>query len=141
MSTIPHGPSELVDPVQLRYASIVVWYVRFALIALYLSFIVYATGFAPSALAVSEVPELWHLSARAYAETTTRPLGWGWLSSISEGRLLAFGALVLFPSGSVLMMAATSWLYLRHRSLAHATIAFLEFAVLFAGASGVLSGA
>lgn len=126
------------DPVQDAYAGLLVWFVRVALLALFVTFVLYAAGVVPSELPVSEVPDSWHLSAEEYAAATGAPAGWAWIGALGEGRTLAFAALVLFPLGTLVMVTAAIVLYLRNRVPAYAVITLLELVVLVIAATGVL---
>lgn len=140
MKTRSHGGGERppIDPVQESYAALLVWFVRIALLGLFVSFALYATGLIPSTLDIAEVPDSWHLSAEAYAEATGGVTGWAWVRTLGEGRTLAFASLVLFPLGTLVMVTAATVLYLRNRVPAYAVITFLELIVLVVAATGVL---
>ncbi len=128
-----------IEPVQQSFASMLVWLVRIGLGLLFAMFVVYAAGLLPSRIPVSEVPELWHLGAAEYAQATSRELGWAWLESLGEGRMIVFAALVIFPAGAMILLAVTVVLYLRHDERAYALIALIEVVVLVVAATGLLS--
>lgn len=129
-----------VDPVQLAYARMLMWLVRIALAAIFLTFALYVGRVLPAVVDVAQVPEVWHLSARDYAAETERAVGWQWIHNLDQGPILVFASLVLFPAGSMLIVGAASFFYLRARRRTYALIAFLEFVVLAVAASGILSG-
>ena len=128
-----------IEPVQLTFASILVWLVRFGLGLLFVTFVVYASGLIPSILAIADVPDHWHLSSNEYAELTDLEIGWAWLGAFDQGRTLVFAALVFFPTGMMVLAAVTVVLYLRQKVPAYALIAFLELVVLIVAATGILS--
>ena len=128
-----------IEPVQQSFASMLVWLVRIGLGLLFVTFVIYAAGFVPSAVPLAEVPELWHLGATEYAARTNLELGWGWLTAFDQGRTLVFAALVLFPTGTMVLIGITAVLYLRHKVPAYALIALLELIVLVVAATGLLS--
>ena len=128
-----------IEPVQQTFASMLIWLVRVALAFLFVSFVIYAAGLVPSPIPLDDVPDLWHLSASEYAARTDLALGWSWLRALDQGRTLVFAALVLFPTGTMLLLAVTVVLYLRQRVPAYALIAFFELVVLIIAATGLLA--
>lgn len=128
-----------VDEVQLVYASLLVWFVRIALVTLFATFILYAAGVVGSAIDIADVPNRWHLSAGEYAIATQTEAGWSWLGSLDQGRMLSLAALVLFPAGTMILTAVAVVLYLRSRLPAYALITFIQVIVFAVAASGVLS--
>ncbi len=116
--------------VSRTYATMVGWLVSISLSALVVAFVLYASGLLPSSLPVQAIPDLWHLSAAEYAQVTNRAIGWSWIVHIADGRYLVFLALVLFPAGTMLIVAIASPLYLNARAPLMALIALLEAAVL-----------
>jgi len=129
----------LVDDVQLVYASLLVWFVRIALVALFTTFILYATGIVSSAIRISDVPTHWHLSAREYALATQTEGGWSWILSLDQGRTLSLASLVLFPAGTMVLTAIAIGLYIRSRLPVYAAITFLQVVVFAVAASGILA--
>ena len=128
-----------IEPVQQSFARMLVWLVRIGLALLFLTFVLYAAEIVPSAIPLRDVPDLWSLSASEYVEQSGLETGWGWVSRISEGRTLVFASLVLFPAGTMLLIAVAGVLYVRHRVPAYALIAFLEVTVLIIAATGILT--
>ncbi len=129
-----------VDPVQLVYARMLMWVVRIALAAIFVTFVLYVGRVLPAVVDVAQVPEVWHLSARNYAAETGRALGWQWVRDLEQGPILVFASLILFPAGSMIVVGAASFFYLRAGRRTYALIAFLEFLLLAIAASGLLSG-
>lgn len=128
-----------IEPVQLTFASILVWLVRIGLGLLFVTFVVYASGLVSSVVAIADVPDHWHLSADEYAELTDLEIGWAWLGTFDQGRTLVFAALVFFPTGTMVLIGITVVLYLRQKVPAYALIAFLELVVLIVAATGIFS--
>ena len=135
----PNQPLPPVDDVQLIYASLLVWFVRIALIALFATFILYAAGVVGSAIDIADVPNRWHLSAGEYAVATQAEAGWSWLRLLDQGRTLSLAALVLFPAGTMVLTAVAVGLYIRSRLPAYAVITFLQVVVFAVAASGILA--
>ena len=134
-------PGRGIEPTQLAFATMVSWVVRIGLMLLAAAFTIYVVGLIPSAVPIAEVPTLWHLDAVTYSYRTSHELGWAWISSLGTGDTLAFAALVLFPAGTMVVIAITAALYVRDRSLTYAWIALAEFLVLLTAASGILAPA
>ena len=116
--------------VSKTYAMMLEWLVATSLALMIVTFALYATSVLPSAIGISRVPDLWHLNARDYAEATGRALGWSWLASLAEGRYLVYLSLVVFPAGTMLLVAIASPLYLRRRAPIMAALALAEAGVL-----------
>ena len=137
MNNAERGAPE-VERTQQDYARMLVWFVRVALVTLFVGFVLYAAGVVPSRVEIAEVPEHWHLSASEYARETGGRQGWSWITELDEGRTLAFAALVFFPAGTIVLVLAAVVLYLRARVPVYALITFLEAVVLVIAASGLL---
>lgn len=127
------------EAVQESYARLLVWLVRVGLALLFLTFLIYALGLLPAQVDLETVPQLWHLSAEEYIETTEKETGWNWVGSLNQGNVLVFGALVLFPAGTMLLLGVAAVLYFRKGVPAYAVISFLELLVLLVAAAGILS--
>ncbi len=123
--------------VSRTYARMIGWLVSVSLSALVAAFVLYVSGLLPSSLPVEAIPELWHLSASDYAAATNRTIGWQWITQIADGRYLVYLSLVLFPAGTMLLVAIASPLYLRARAPWMSLIALLEAAVLLFAAIAV----
>ncbi len=137
----PAKTSSLMDPmgthigrVSRTYAAMVGWLVSISLSALVAAFALYASGLLPSSLPVHAIPDLWHLSAAEYAAVTHRATGWAWIAQITDGRYLVYLTLVLFPAGTMLIVAIASPLYLNARAPLMALIALVEAAILLVAA-------
>jgi hypothetical protein len=132
--------SNEIDRVQLQYASLLSWLVRVGLALMFLAFAAYAIGIVPSRLDLRDVPDRWTLSSDEYIAQAGIESGWGWTGTIDDGRTLAFASLVVFPAGTMILIAIAVLLYLKDRSWIYAIIAGLETLVLVVAATGIISG-
>lgn len=134
------GPDvPMIEQVQISYARILGAAVLAGFLLLFAGFTLYAAGILPSELPVSEVPELWHLSAEEYARETGREPGWAWVQEIAQGDKLAFAALVYFPMATLVLVFIAGLLFARNRVASYAIIAILEAIVLVVAATGVFA--
>lgn len=129
-----------VEPVQIAYARLLGVAVLAGFVFLFAGFVLYSAGVPASGTPIDEVPELWHLSAEEFAERTSRELGWRWVRDIGQGDLLAFAAVVYFPSATLVVILIGGLLFARHKNTSYAIIAVLEAVVLLVAATGVLGG-
>ncbi len=129
-----------IDPVQEQYASLLLWLVRIGLVLMFAAFTAYIADVIPANLKPDQVVSLWHLSASEFAEATGAHLGWAWVASLPESSVLALAALVVFPLGTMLLIAIATILYLRERDRAFAAIAAAEAIVLTIAATGLIGG-
>ncbi|TVQ26317.1 MAG: hypothetical protein EA382_05605 [Spirochaetaceae bacterium] len=123
--------------VSRTYARMIGWLVTISLSTLVAAFVLYVSGLLPSSLPVETIPGLWHLSAADCAAATNRTIGWQWITQVADGRYLVYLSLVLFPAGTMLLVAIASPLYLRARAPLMSLIALLEAAVLLFAAIAV----
>ena len=86
-----------VDPVQKSFAAALVWIVRIGLVAMAVTFVLYVSGSAPSAIPADEVADYWHLDSGEYRDATGGHQGWQWIRDIGDGSTLAFAAQHPFP--------------------------------------------
>lgn len=127
------------DSVQALFARLLSWLVRIGLALMFVSFILYVFGLVPSGIPVALVQDQWAHSADEFAAATGMQTGWNWVRDLLDGRALAFASLVIFPAGTIILTAAASLLYLRHKDKRYALIAALECVVLVVAATGLLS--
>ena len=129
-----------IDPVQDQYANLLKWLVRIGLTLMFAAFAMYAFQVVPTGVSLEETADLWHLGATEFAAATGTELGWQWASSLPDARALALASLVLFPLGTMVLIAIAVVLYLQEKDYVFAAIAATETIVLVVAAIGIIGG-
>ncbi|MFW5814348.1 MAG: hypothetical protein ACOC6J_11875 [Spirochaetota bacterium] len=65
--------------------------------------------------------------------------GRGWITTLGEGRSIAFASLVVFPASMIVMSGVAAVLYLVHRRVVDTAITLAVLAVFVAAAFGFVS--
>ena len=121
------------------YAELLHWLALAGLLLLIAAFVVYGLGIFGSIVSPGEATRLWHHSAAEYAEAAGLETGWGWLSNLPRGDMLAFASLALLAGASIPAQLYLFFFFLKKRNRIFALLALLQFLVLLAAASGIFS--
>jgi hypothetical protein len=127
------------DDDQQRYARWLEWGTRAGLAIVLVGFALMMSGLAPPLVAGDVLPGLWNRPLAEYLAATGSPTGWGWLSGLAHGDILALAGVAVLAGCSVLGLAAAAGVYLRRRQQALAWICLLEIVVLVLAASNLIS--
>jgi len=127
------------EEVQLEFAVVMEWLVAICLSLLAILFILYATGIVPSARPISEIPELWHLSAAEFRAASGTPTGWAWIRHIGQGEYLSLAGLVVFPAATTIAICILAVLFSRRRAVIWAVMAAVQAAILVFAATGLVA--
>ena len=117
-----------------RYAALLRFGVRLALLTLPLAFLVYAIELPPPHVPIHELPRYWSLPSAEYVRQAGMPRGWDWAARLAQGDVLTILPAVLLCSLSVACLLAIWPMYFRKRDWPFVLIVFLLLAVLLISA-------
>jgi hypothetical protein len=135
----PSRPAHRVSDEQMLYATLLAWGTRVGFVALAIAFAAYVTGLLQAYVPLSQLPEFWHLPAKAYLAQTGVPEGWGWVAHIGHGEFASLAAITILAGISVACLVALLVAFRRRGDRAYAGITFAILAVIVVAASGVLN--
>ncbi len=131
------------SPAQVRYANILALGSNIGLVLLIITFCMYVFGFsfAPPHVPVEKLVETWGMSSTEFNKLHNIPLGWGWLSLLTQGDFSNFIGIAILAGITILCYAQLCVDMLRENDKLMATIAFVEIVVLVVAATGIVGGA
>ena len=123
---------------QLAYAKLLDLGMKFGLLTLIITFIVYVLGIFTPHIAVEELPNYWKLPVKDYLKVTGIHTGWTWLSMVGKGDFLNFIPIVFLAGVTILCYIRIIPILFRKKDSIYAILAIVEVLVLVLAASGVL---
>lgn len=110
------------------------------LVALSVSFVVYALGLVDPLVPVQELTRLWHLPLDRYLAISGAPTGWHWLEFAGKSDYLNFIGIGILSLVTIACCARIMPTLLARGERLYALLAALQVLVLLAAASGLLAG-
>ena len=104
------------------------------------AFALYVLGILAPQVPPAKLPELWGLPAGEFLAATGASGGWSWFLSLGRGESLNLLGVALLAGCSVAALAATLFVYLRHRNRLYAALCAAEILIIALAASGLLAG-
>jgi hypothetical protein len=139
MSDHSSGSSEVprpsMSPEEARYAAVLRWGVRGAMVLLVAAGVVYGLGVLRPGVSLDELPAYWGLGAAEYVERTGAPVGWQWLGRLGEGDILTVLPAILLASLTAAGMAAVLPQFVRRREYVHVIVIVLHVVLIVAAAA------
>ena len=123
---------------QITYAKILDIGMKIGLIAIIITFAIYALGVLSPHIPVQDVSKYWTLSVHDYLLATNIPNGWGWLSMLEKGDFLNFTGIAFLAGVTIICYLAIVPILFRKKDSIYGIIAILEVLVLVLAASGIL---
>lgn len=123
---------------QLAYAKILDIGMKVGLLAIIITFIIYAAGILTPYIPVSDLPKYWGLSVHEYLETTSIHPGWSWLGMLGKGDFLNFLSIAFLAGITVICYIAIIPIFFRKKDIVYGVLALLEVLVLVFAASGII---
>lgn len=123
---------------QMTYGKILDIGMKFGLIALIITFIIYITGIITPYIPLNELPDYWGMSVHKYLEEAQIPHGWGWLNMIGKGDFLNFIGIAFLAGITIICYIVIIPILFRKKDTIYGIIAILEVLVLVLAASGIL---
>lgn len=129
-----YGPTEE----QLRYANLLNKGMLIGLVALCITFIVYAFGILPSVVPKSDMPNYWIHSVHDYLHHTGIEAGWNWITQLGKGDMLNFAPIAFLGAVTIFCFLAIIPQLFRKKDTVYGILAVIEVVVLVVAASGIL---
>jgi hypothetical protein len=123
---------------QKLYADILNKGMLVGLLALVVTFILYAAGIMKPLIPLEDVQHYWVMSVADYLEKSGIHAGWAWAGNLSYGDMLNFAPIAFLSGLTVICYLAIIPGFLRKGDKAYVVLALLEVLVLCVAASGIL---
>lgn len=123
---------------QKLYANILNKGMLVGLLALIITFIIYAAGILKPMIPIGEVQHYWVMSVADYLHDSGIKAGWAWAGNLGYGDMLNFAPIAFLSGLTVLCYLAIVPGLLKKGDKAYVVLALLEVAVLVVAASGIL---
>jgi hypothetical protein len=123
---------------QILYANLLNKGMLIGLLALIITFIIYAAGILPPKIPLPEVQNYWVMSVSDYLEKSGIHAGWAWLGNLRYGDMLNFLPIAFLSGVTILCYLAIIPGLLRKKDTAYVVLSVIEVIVLVVAASGIL---
>ena len=123
---------------QIAYAKLLDLGMKFGLLSLVATFIVYVFGIFTPHIPVEELPNYWKMPVKEYLHATGIHTGWAWLSLVGQGDILNFIPIVFLAAVTIFCYIRIIPILFRKKDTTYAFLAIIEVLVLVLAASGVL---
>ena len=123
---------------QIAYAKILDSGMKFGLLALVITFIIYLTGLLPPHIPTDDLPRYWGMSVHKYLEATGIHTGWTWVGMLGKGDFLNFVGIAFLAGVTILCYLRIIPILFRKKDTVYGILAILEVLVLVLAASGIL---
>jgi len=126
-------------PEQMRYATVLHWGTLMGFVTLVITFMFYMSGIATAEVPLTQLPQLWKLSAADYAAATGLHDGWGWLFAMNKGDFLSLLGIAILSACPIVSIAAVVPVYLKEKNYTYVAICLMAVVVLLYAASGAVN--
>lgn len=123
---------------QLAYAKLLDMGMKFGLLYLTITFIIYFTGVLTPYIPVNDLPKYWTMSVHKYLEATGIHPGWSWLGMLGKGDFLNFTGIAFLAGVTILCYIRIIPIFFRKKDTVYGVLALLEVLILVLAASGIL---
>lgn len=123
---------------QIAYAKLLDIGMKFGLLILVITFIIYATGILTPFIPVNDLPKYWGMPVHKYLEATGIHPGWSWLAMLNKGDFINFIGVAFLAGVTILCYIRVIPILFRKKDAVFGIIAILEVLVLALAASGIL---
>jgi hypothetical protein len=135
------------DDEQRLYARVLRIGVTCGMMALLVTFALYASGAVAPSVPLAELPNYWGLSVHEYLRATNAAFlhhphvitGWAWVSMLGRGDYLCYLGIAFLAAVTIICYAVITPGLLRKRDFVYAGMTALECVILALAASGVLN--
>ena len=128
----------LISIEQQRYATLLSWGARSGLAVLIVTFLAYMFGLIPAHVPLDQLPNYWSLPSHEYLQQTNSPIGWGWLTKLSEGDYASLIGIAWLSGCSLICLLAVMPIYARRGDMVFVGLCVAALAVQLLAASGIL---
>lgn len=125
---------------QLAYAKLLDIGMKFGLVMLVITFIIYLTGIFAPHVPVNDLPKYWSMPVKEYLKATDIHTGWSWIYLLGKGDFLNFTGIAFLSGVTILCYIRIIPILFRKKDTVYGVLAIIEVLVLVLAASGVLKG-
>ncbi|MDE2259437.1 MAG: DUF1634 domain-containing protein, partial [Betaproteobacteria bacterium] len=94
---------------------------------------------ATAEVPLTQLPQLWKLSAADYAAATGLPAGWGWVLALNKGDFLSLLGIAILSACPIVSIASVVPVYLKEKNYIYVAICLMAVVVLLYAASGAVN--
>lgn len=135
MSNETKKPSEE----QIAFANTLDLLSKIGFIFLIVAFIIYISGVLPNAVALNDVPNLWHLSLDEYIAKTHVHTGWEWIKHVGKGDYLSYLSIALLAIVSIICFIVILPIYIKKKDMFYTFLVIIQIIILLLAASNIIS--
>ncbi len=139
MSEKPEGQLEA-TPEQILYAKILEKGMYIGLLALLITFALYAFGIMKPYIPVDKLPTYWTMNVHDYLHHAEIKAGWAWLGMLRYGDFINFVGIAFLAGVTIICYLAIVPVLFKSNDKIYAVLALIEALVLAAAASGLIAG-
>lgn len=125
---------------QLSYAKLLDIGMKFGLLMLVITFIIYLSGILPAYIPLNDLPKYWGMPVKEYLKATGIHPGWTWVHLLGKGDFLNFVGIGFLAGITTLCYVRILPILFRKKDTVYGMIAIIEVLVLVLAASGILKG-
>jgi hypothetical protein len=123
---------------QVAYAKLLDLGMKFGLIMLVVTFIIYLSGILTPHIPVNDLPKYWSMPVKEYLKATNIHIGWSWIYLLGKGDFLNFMGIAFLSGITIICYMRIIPILFRKKDTVYAVLAIIEVLVLTLAASGVL---
>lgn len=127
------------SPEQELYADILQKGMLVGLVALFITFAIYAIGIVKPYIPLNDISGYWGMNVHDYLHHANIEKGWAWLGMLKYSDFINFIGIALLAGASIICYIAIIPTLLKNNDKAYAILAVLEVIVLSLAASGILA--
>lgn len=125
---------------QLIYASILDKGMKLGLLAIVVTFTLYASGVMTPHVPIGDLPKYWSMPVKDYLAATSIHTGWSWLGMLGKGDFVNFIGIALLAGVTIACYIAIMPVFLKKKDKVFFIISLIEVVVLLVASSGILKG-
>ena len=123
---------------QVAYAKLLDLGMKFGLIMLVVTFIIYLFGIFAPHIPVNDLPKYWSMPVKEYLKATNIHTGWSWIYLLGKGDFLNFTGIAFLSGITIICYMRIIPILFRKKDTVYAVLAIMEVLVLVLAASGIL---
>ncbi len=123
---------------QLVYAQLLDKGMKFGLLSLIVTFIIYVLGILTPHIPVNDLPKYWAMPVKQYLKSTSIHTGWYWLHMLGKGDFLNFIGIAFLSGVTIICYIRIIPILFKKRDTVYGILAIIEVFVLMLAASGLL---
>jgi len=139
MSEKPEAQLEA-TPEQILYAKILEKGMYIGLLALFITFALYAFGIMKPYIPVDKLSTYWSMNVHDYLHHAGIKPGWAWLGMLGYGDFINFVGIAFLAGVTIVCYLAIVPVLFKSNDKVYAVLALLEALILAAAASGLIAG-